>query len=196
MLEQLFIDNIVFALIVWIIIYLGDYYLKIYGARLYLAYGKEHLAIQGSYELTPVFQKDVDNLRLVSPRFFAFVALSSIAIAFIWFLSVQILEISELYVFLLGALMLREAVIHLRHWRNITMFRLAAQPNVIQGTIGYTKPTSYKMSAAELFTFAVLYLLMALTVNSWFILGGSLACLVLSLQQQIRARRVVRSNGS
>lgn len=190
MFEQLFIDNIVFALIVWIVIYAGDYYLTIYGARLYLANGKDHLSIQGSYELTPTFQKDVDNLRLVSPRFFAFVVLSSILIGFVWFLSVRVLEIPEFYVFLLGGLMLREAVVHIRHWRNITTFRLAAQPHAMQGTISYSQWTSYRMSAMELFVFAVLYLLIGLTVSSWFLLGGAFACVVLSIQHQIRARRV------
>ncbi|MBI5029825.1 MAG: hypothetical protein HZB51_04810 [Chloroflexi bacterium] len=190
MLEQIFIDNIIFALIGWCMIYVGDYYLTIYGARLYLAHGKEHLSIQGSYELTPTFQKDVDNLRLFSPRFFAIVVLSSILIGLIWFLSVRVLKMPEFYVFLLGGLILREAVVHIRHWRNITMFKLAAQPNAVQGMVGYSKWTTYKMSAAELFVFAVLYLLIGLTVSSWFVLGGAFACVVLSIQHQIRARRV------
>ena len=192
MLQQLFIDNIVFALIIWGFIYLGDYYLTLYGARLYVANGKEHLSIQGSYELTPTFQKDVDRLRLVSPRFFAFVVLSSALIFCIWFLSVQILAMPEFYLFLLGGLMLREAVIHIRHWRNITTFRLAAHPNAMQGMIGYSKWTSYRMSATELLSFAVLYLLIGLTVGSWFLFGGAFACMVLSIQHQLLARRMLK----
>ena len=189
MLEQLFIDNIVITLIIWTLIYVGDYYLTIYGARLYRANAQDHLGIQGSYELTPVFRNDVDALKMVSVRFLAFVVLSNVALAFVWYLSVILLDTPELFSFLIGALMLREGVIHLRHWRNITTFRLFAQPNLTQGRIEYTKKFSLQLSANELLSFAIFFFLLAITLSSWFVLGGALGCLPVAFQHWRLARK-------
>lgn len=54
--------------LVWMALYISDYYFTIACARLYR--GQNKIVFEGSYEITPVFQADVNALRPVSPRFY------------------------------------------------------------------------------------------------------------------------------
>jgi hypothetical protein len=57
------------GLTVWVLLYISDYALTIAGARLYRGGVSEKLAFEGSYEITPFFQRDINSLRRISPRF-------------------------------------------------------------------------------------------------------------------------------
>jgi hypothetical protein len=67
MFEHFFEDQWWPGLLLWAAVYSSDYAATILSARLYRAKAKEHLVFEGSYEVTPYFQKDVDSLRWVSP---------------------------------------------------------------------------------------------------------------------------------
>ena len=54
---------------VWACLYVSDYFLTIACARLYRA--QDRIVFEGSYEITPIFQADVNALRRISPRFLA-----------------------------------------------------------------------------------------------------------------------------
>ena len=54
---------------VWIALYVSDYVLTVKCARLYKSGAHEKVVVEGSYELTAYFQRDIDSLRLFSPRF-------------------------------------------------------------------------------------------------------------------------------
>jgi len=56
--------------VLWAGLYVSDYVLTIACARLYQAQNK--IVFEGSYEITPMFQADVNALRRVSPRFLFF----------------------------------------------------------------------------------------------------------------------------
>jgi hypothetical protein len=43
---------------------------------------------EGSYELTPYFQKDVDTLRLLSPRFLWMLVLYAVLLLIVWRLTI------------------------------------------------------------------------------------------------------------
>jgi hypothetical protein len=68
-LETLFVDNLWVCLLTWLVLYISDYYLTIWGAHLYRSGAQEHIVYEGSYELTPQFQKDIDALKLFSLNF-------------------------------------------------------------------------------------------------------------------------------
>ncbi len=123
MLESILIHNVWLAIIVWGIIYISDYYLTLYAAHLYQTHLKKFVVFEGSFELTPIFQKDVDSLRRISPRFIILLVLSFILIFLIWFLAVKFLNIPQLFYLAFGSLFLREAAIHMRHIRNLNKYR-------------------------------------------------------------------------
>ena len=106
MLEELLVNNLWLAIPAWIAIYVLDYQLTITSARLYQAGAKDYLGIEGSVELTPQYQKDVDAVRRFSPRVLRNVILYSALLAIMWVLSVWFVETPETFAGFLGALLL------------------------------------------------------------------------------------------
>lgn len=183
------IDNPWLALAAWLIAYVADYYLTLYAARLYRAGAMEHFAFEGSYELTPYYQADIDALRRLSPRFILALLLSVLAIELIWYLSLDVLGLAAPFEFVMGALLLREAAVLLRHARNLALFRAARAGQGVQGQVRYARWLSLRLSAAELFSFAVFLALLAPVTASWFVAGGAFACAVTGAQHWRRASR-------
>ena len=57
------------GLSIWVVLFISDYTMTLLCARMYQAGVNEKLVFEGSYEITPFFQKDIDSLRVVSPHF-------------------------------------------------------------------------------------------------------------------------------
>lgn len=190
MFETLFLSNIWFVLGLWIIVYSSDYYLTLYCATLYHNHLKEHIVFEGSFELTPYFQADVDSLRRVSPAFMRALILSLVLIGLLWLLTIYLLPLSGLFFFTIGGLLLREAAIHLRHGRNLALMRLTRAGGGLSGKVTYARWLLLKLSALELWGFAGLFLLIALAWGSWFFLGGGVFCLFTGVQHWRLASKV------
>ncbi len=172
------VHNVWLVLGLWILVYTGDFLLTLLGATLYGRAAREYIVYEGSYELTPTFQKDVDALRWINPRFLGFALLTSALIYLIWWLEAQILGTTIFFPLAIGALFLREAAIYIRHLRNISLFGNIGQGSGVKGRIEYRRWLVFRNSAVELFSFALLYLVFYYLVKSWFFLGGTIACLV------------------
>jgi hypothetical protein len=186
------IQNIWLTLAIWGFIYLSDYYLTIVSAKHHRDYLSEYISYDGSFELTPKFQKDVDGLKLISPQFLVRWFLSILIIYFLWWLSTEVLLLPQFFYFLIGALILREIATHLRHFRNLSVYYFARNGG-IKGRIEYSRPFVLKLSAAEFFSFSLVYLAFAFLVNSWFFLGGTLGCLVVAIQHWRLSQKVLAS---
>lgn len=181
--------NVWLATTLWALIYLSDYYLTITGARLVRDHLGEHITYEGSYEITPVFQKDVDRLRRFSPAFLLRLLISLLLLPLIWFLSAGFLGMPEFFLFALGALFLREAVVHLRHFRTIALALFARDPSSMQGKISYSRWINLKISGVEILSFAGFYLLLAVILGSWFFLGGAVSCFVTGVSHWRMAKK-------
>lgn len=190
MFEILFLSNIWFVLSLWIVVYSSDYYLTLYCATLYHTHLKKYIVFEGSFELTPYFQQDVDTLRRISPRFIRALILSLLLIGLLWLLTVQLLPLSDLFSFATGGLLLREAAVHLRHGRNLALMRLTRTGGGLTGKVTYTRWLLLKLSALELWSLAGLFLLIALAWESWFFLGGGVFCFFTGLQHWRLASKV------
>lgn len=181
MFEPLFY-NLWFILIIWAIVYSSDYYLTVYSAHLYHTHLKNYIIFEGSFELTPYFQQDIDALRRVSPNFIRALVLSLILIGWIWFLTLKLFNVPGVYAFALGGLLLREAVVHLRHSRNLSLSLLSRAGGGLSGKVDYARPLILRVSALELLSFAGLFLVIFLAWSSWFFLGGAVFCLFSGVQ--------------
>jgi hypothetical protein len=170
------------ALLAWSLAYILDYGSTIASARLYLQGAHEHVIFEGSLELTPAFQNDVDNLRWFSPRFVGSWGLTSAALAGIWWIWVAFLGWTGPMQFLMGAMLLREAAILLRHVRNLLLFRRARSGQELEGSLRYRRPLILYLSAVELWSYAALYAVLSMMLSSWFMAGGAVACAVTGLQ--------------
>jgi hypothetical protein len=105
------------GLILWIILYISDYYLTLYTARGFKETG--HIQFEGSFELTPEYQKDIDALNPVSKRHITALALSSLLLALIWWLTRLNFYLELAYPLFLSMFLLLVVAIHLRHFRNV-----------------------------------------------------------------------------
>jgi hypothetical protein len=161
--------------LLWAAVYISDYSLTLYAARFFRGPLKEHVAIQGSYELTPAFQKDVDSLRRISPAFLVRLALTMLVIFLIGWLSLLV-NFPGAFAFAAGGLFLLEAAIHLRHMRNIALARFSKDGQGLTGRIDYARWFTLKISASELASFSALYLLIGLIMGSWAFVGGAVFC--------------------
>ena len=108
-------------------LYILDYYLTIAGAKLYRAGAQQMIVYEGSYELTPQFQNDVDQLRLVSKRFIWALVRMLILLSLVWWLALQA-NIPQLLSAYLGVFVGVELAIQKRHLQNLFFFRAITQP--------------------------------------------------------------------
>ncbi len=169
-----------YGVILWIILYISDYYLTLYSARGFQEIG--HYQFEGSFELTPQFQKDIDALKPVSRRHLIALVLSSLLLVLIWWLTRINFYLELAYPLFLGMFLLMEVAIHLRHFRNISLIRTAQRYGGIEGQISYKKWFSYRVSASEFYTYSVLFLIVALLTYSQFFLGGAITCLAVGVR--------------
>jgi len=188
-----FFESWVPGLVLWVLLYVSDYVCTIASARLYRAGANQHIVFEGSFEITPYYQKDIDALRRVSPRFLLALSGSIGVILYLWFSSRWLPDLAPLYPLCLGALILMECTVHMRHLRNLYFFRSLVAGTGLSGRIEYTRPFMLRLSAAEVLSFAGMYLVLSVVLMSWFFLGGALGCLSLGMQHLRLARTAGRS---
>ena len=175
------------GLTVWVLLYISDYALTIACARLYRGGVSEKLAFEGSYEITPFFQRDINSLRRISPRFLVMLFVTTFLMATVWYLSEQ--STPELYVFLSGSMILLELTVHIRHLRNLFMFRAMGKSDCVRGRIEYSRPFILQMSSDELFIFSAFFLLLFVFTQSWFVLGGAMSCFSTAIKHRRLAQK-------
>jgi hypothetical protein len=169
------------GLVVWGLLYVSDYTLTIVCARLYGR--QETIVFEGSYEITPFYQRDIDSLRVVSPRFIFILLLTLGFLGFLWILS-ESSPAPELWQFALGALIGVQLVVHLRHLRNLVLFRSINSKGLVRGHIEYSRSVVLRASSWECFAFSGFLLTLFAFTRSWFILGGAVACFSLGVKHR------------
>ena len=184
---ELFLDRLWPGLVAWTVLYISDYSLTIMCARLYQAGANEKMAFEGSYEITPYYQRDIDSLRRLSPRFFAALLLSLVWLVLVWWLANEIWP--PMYAFGLGGLILLQLAIHMRHLRNLVLFRALVGSDAVRGRIEYPRRLMLRMSSHEGLAFSGLFAVVFMFTGSWFVLGGAFTCLSLAGKHWRLARK-------
>ena len=116
-----FFDSLWPGMVAWSILYISDYSLTIICAHLRRVRANQIIVIEGSYELTPYYQRDIDSLKLFSPRFLVALVWSLFLLALAWALAIS-QPLPQLYDFVLGSMILLELAIHVRHFRNLFLY--------------------------------------------------------------------------
>ena len=173
-----FLNRLWPGLLVWVALYISDYILTLVCARLYRQGAAEKIQFEGSYEITPFFQRDIDLLRRVSPRFLGTLLFFAAALSGLWWLGRT--TVPEGYHFVLGMLISIQLAVHMRHWRNFFLFRALLRNHAFQGRIEYPRGPMLRLSALELVAFAGFFGVLFLFTGSWFVLGGVVGCLVVA----------------
>jgi len=178
------------GVLLWIILYISDYYLTIYSARGFREVG--HFQFEGSFELTPLYQKDIDALKPLSRRHILLLVLTSLLIAGIWWITMRLITFPLaylLYLLYLGMFLLLEVAVHLRHLRNMSLIHEIRKNGGVEGEISYRKWFSYRISATEFYVYSVLFFLFAVLAYSPFFLGGALTCLATGIKHSRLAKK-------
>lgn len=176
------------GLVLWVVLYVSDYAITLACARMYRAGVREIFVYEGGLELTPYFRKEVDALRVLSPRFLLALLWGVVTLSALWWLTRPPLW-SEPYAFGLGAMVLVELTVHVRHARNLFLFQTALAGQGVYGRVEYRRATLLRLSAVEVLAFAILFLVAFATTGSWFVLGGAVGCLSLAWKHWRLARK-------
>jgi hypothetical protein len=184
LLGVILVENVWVAISVWTAVYISDYFLSVWAARLYREGAREHVTFTGSLEITPQFQEDINALKTISLRFLRALVFSVVVIAVAWVISVRWAAIPEAFSVLMGALICLEATAHIRHIRNIAFMKTLVNKQGLKGRIEYPRWLSLRLSAVEILGFAALFLVAFLISGNWFFIGGALSCLLTGLKHR------------
>ncbi len=168
------------SLIVALALYCLDYALTLVSAKLYHTRVKEKFVVEGSFELNPLFAKDVDAFRSLSPRFFAGMGILGVLLAALWNMTIRIASWPQAFLFVFGGLVFLQAAVQVRHLRNLFFFMAGFGPNGVQGRIEYPRSLVLANSSFEFLTFAGLYGVIAVLTRSWLLLGGAVTCFLMA----------------
>ncbi|MBZ0274665.1 MAG: hypothetical protein K8I60_00890 [Anaerolineae bacterium] len=171
-------DNLWVALALWVLVYCADYYLTLKGARLMAEVGKTYFDMGGSYELNPLFQKDVDSLRRISPRFVAFLVGFSLWLVLMWLVT-QALHIVPAFTAGAGFLILMEIPVLSGHIRNLSLFTALKTPGAVEGRIHYSRWVSFRMTTWSFGLWGLIYALFFALTGSLFFFGGIVSIFLL-----------------
>ena len=166
------LDSLPVAVVLWLVVYLADYYLTLYGQDLWLQNAEQFLKLGGSYELNPYYQRDIDAKKRVSRRFI-FMLVFGIVWMLLVYLSVHYLGIPQIFPAAIGFLVLPEIVVIATHVQNIRLFTLAAVPDAIKGEIGHARWVSLDNVAWKYGYWALIF---AILTANWFFAGGIVSC--------------------
>ena len=184
------------GLVVWALVYCSDYYLTILCARMYRQGICDKISFEGSYEITPYYQSDVDALRKFSPRFIKALGWTLAGLSLVWWLSMQV-RFPDLYLFALGAFTLVEVPTHVRHLKNFFFFRDLLRTGGIHGRIQYPRPVTLRMSSTEFLIWAALFGVLFLIMREPFVLGGIVECIIIAAKhRKLAAAHVAKASAA
>lgn len=172
LIERLFLNQIWFAPLSVALVFTAGYFLAMYDAQLYRPHGEKAVERQIGSPRIRALQA------LVSFRFLGTLTVLSVSTIVVWLLLVQRGRREDVFMFLMGGLILVEGSEGLQHYRNIRFFHYAQKDESLRGKFEHSSRLVLTLSFVELYSFAVLYGLLFFMTTHWFFLGGALTCFI------------------
>jgi hypothetical protein len=183
MLDQTVIDWGVLVAVIVAAMFVLDLSLTVLGARASERI-RDRWSVEGSYELNPRWQSQIDAGRLVSPR----LVLVAVAIPVLLIIERQLLLVAELdttfFAAGIGAFLLVQAPTIMTHLGNLTTVRDLADLTAVEGRIRLSRWFVYRQSAWHYARFSALWLLLWAGSQQAFFLGGAFSCAVIATQHR------------
>ena len=159
-------------------IFFTDYSLTHLGARASERV-RDRWSVEGSYEMNPSWERQIDSGRWFGWRVVAVPALLAIALV-----AVRVLAEGEGYWMVpgsfglaAGTMLLLQAPVLMVHGANLLSFHDLADPTAIEGGIRYSRWYIYRQAALLIGAWGFLWLLLWLPSQQLFFLGGAASCL-------------------
>lgn len=178
MMEELLIDQVWIPIILCAVLYLGDYYLGLYEAYLYHNHAKTYVVFDERYEGYEKVTEPGNRMWVPSTSFFIILVVVSLGIYAAWYALVEQFARPELFLLVLGGLILFRVASALIHFRTVSLYRFTLQPGEIKGKVVYSKHMTATLQYLDFYGFTFLYLLLLFIQGGWFLLGGILTCFI------------------
>lgn len=157
-----------------------EHYMAVFEAYLYQSGLKDYVVYDGLYRLTPEYQAVIARRRVISGRLLAILSVLAAGIYVAWWGLTQQLDRPDVFLLLMGGLLLNELAEISRQYRQIMFFREVRRRGGLQGRSQLTRQLGVMRHVFDLYAFVMLYLVLFMLTGSWFLLGGAVACFVSS----------------
>jgi hypothetical protein len=139
---------------------------------------RDRWAAEGSYELNPTWQSEIDAGRRFTWRMVGVaVALAALLLAMRYVVELGELD-AAIFAVAAGAVLLLQAPTIMVHANNLQTFRDLADPTAITGSVRFSRWLVLRQAAWYLVRFAALWLVLWVPSQQAFFLGGALSCLL------------------
>lgn len=172
----------------WGMLSIFDFSATMIYSKAYRDFLSANITYEGGMEMNPMFEKDVQQLRWFSPRYFISLLVVAFLIAFVgsWFPTLW-------FEFLVGAALLLVLIIDLRHIENLSVaWFLRSDPNSFKGKIEQSYALSQRRIAVGTFNIGLLYLIVYFLVRRVFFIGGALICTLFAVRHFLLSRRKIQ----
>ena len=186
MIDRVLFDWAPLAILAVVAAFFADYLLTHAGARASQGV-RERWSVEGSYELNPTWERQIDSGQLFGVRVFIVPALLGAVLALARLIAWPWDEFTDpaFFGFAVGSIALLQAPILLVHGANLQTFTDLAVPSAAEGGVRYSRWFAYRSTAGHLARFGVLWIVLWVPSQQAFFLGGALSCVVF-------ARRLAR----
>lgn len=166
------------AIILGVLAIAADQLTTLYEVYLYHTVMSGLLEYVDRYRLTPQVQAALTQHRWISGRMIVTWGLLALGIGAVWWICIQQIDRPDVFVLLMGGLVLAPTADTLRQYQQIMVFREVQRRGGLQGHATFTRQLSFMQAVYGLYSFVILYLLLFVFTGSWFVLGGALATFV------------------
>ncbi len=167
MIESALLNQPVTAAVLAVALLLLDHYTALHEARLYHAGLKDFVVYEGLYRFA-----------MSGWRFALALAVLVVGVGAAWWLLIRQAARPDVFLILMGGLLLTPLADVLMQYRNIMFFREVQRRGGLSGRVIYTRRAALMQRVYEQYTFVILYALLFVLAGSWFFLGGAAACFV------------------
>lgn len=162
----------------------SDRLMTVHNARLYKA--QTQIAVDGSFEINPRSQADIDALRIFSVRFVPMLFAPAVCAVIFRLAEQWDADFSAVYLGVLGMFLLKQLAIHIGHARTWYLFKVSLP--FMCGSLETPRGVELRASAFKFLNFAVLFLAIYGVTDSFFVLGGACGCTVMAVSHHGLAR--------
>ena len=188
MIDRVLFDWAPLTVVAVVVAFLADYVLTHLGARASQRV-RERWSVEGSYEMNPVWERQIDSGRWFSWRVPAVALLLAVLLGSMRILlapDVSGIDLGDaglgfepaIFGFTVGLIALLQVPVLYAHATNLQTFRDLADRTAAEGGVRYRRWFAYRQGAGHFIRFAAIWLALWLPSQQAFFLGGMVGCLL------------------
>jgi hypothetical protein len=183
MLEQILLQQIWVGILLAAALYITAHLLSIWEVALYKRGGKNLIQIEGYERLVANYLKPDGSIRWMHLRLIGILVVIIVGLPSAGWSLIDRLDLPQVYLLLLGGICIYACMDILGELRLIALWRYGMKGE-LEGELKVTRRMMMTLSYITYYGFALLFLILFLVTESWFVLGGLVACFVMAQSQR------------